>query len=198
MLSGLMSRWATPVAVHHAQHLREGLDDLLGFFERPSLGTEDRALVLKNVLEGATFEPLQNDVRQLLALGGHQCAGIARLHDGCAAPRKLAEQRTLLHEVLKQPRALVDRHPVEALEALERHRQPPHQVSRPVDVRERALADRGLHEVLVADRRADDPQVVMGHCRELTRRSWGKRHADGALCYIRLPCRPVKHLAKKG
>ena len=29
---------STPV--HHAQHLGEGLDDLLGFFERPTLGTE--------------------------------------------------------------------------------------------------------------------------------------------------------------
>ena len=123
---------STPV--HHAQHLGEGLDDLLGFFERPTLGTEDRTLVLKNVLEGATFEPLQNDVRQLLALGGHQRARIACLHDGRAASRELAEERALLDEVLEQARTLVARDPAEALEALECHRQPPHQVRRPVDV----------------------------------------------------------------
>jgi hypothetical protein len=156
------------VAVRHAQRVGQrqrpdrAVHDLKRLEHPARLAATDPVVVPEERLERLPVEPLEHHVRQPRPARRRQRADVPRLHDAGRAARQLAEQLALLHELIEQLVAHLDRRVRQRREALERHGFVPDAVHRPEHHPEPALADHSLDGVFVGHDRADQGEAVVG------------------------------------
>src|SRR4029077_21217295 len=123
-------------------------------------GEAAAALLPEDDVERLPVEPLEDHVRDPLAVRRGERADVARLHDGGRAAGELRHQLALLDEAVEQLVALILRRVREDLEALDGDGLLPDRVLRQVDDAEATLADRVRDAVFVGDHRSADAEGV--------------------------------------
>ncbi len=147
------------VPVGHVERRRHRTEDLHHLRDRPG-GTPRLALLHEDVLERATFEPLEHHVGHPATLGRGVRPDVARLHDGGRLAGELSQEAPFFDEHVVELVPLIRGRIGQLAEELDRNGALPDRVLCAIHDRKAAFANGFFDDVFFGDGLADDVQRI--------------------------------------